>query len=203
MCPACGERYSHWVAARGASAQVGELSTEVHNLALLCTGDSTRNGAEFTPLTLWQLTGSVREDEDMSHPIDFRRSFSAGARRSGGRPPRQLRRHGSDQPDDRSLLERTGWRTTLDYRENHRRGLDGVLTEVEQRWRGDAERFGPDGDVIVFSAVGPTPTAVWWRLRVEAEAIDAASSSRGADQHVRDTPSDPWRFSRQRLARVE
>ena len=108
-----------------------------------------------------------------------------------------------DEADDRSRLERTGWRTTLDYRENHRRGPDGVLSEVEPRWRGDAERSGPDGAVIIFSAVGPSPTAVWRRLRVEAEAIDLAPTSRGADQEVRDTLDDPRRFSRQRLARVE
>jgi hypothetical protein len=139
----------------------------------------------------------------MLDPIDPRRTPSVGPRRDDGRPSRQRRRHASAQPDDRSLLERTGWRTTLDYRENHRRGLDGVLTEVEPRWRGDAERSGPDGDVIVFSAVGPTPTAVWQRLRVEAEAIGPASGARGADLHVRDASSDPRRFSRQRLARVE
>jgi hypothetical protein len=74
------------------------------------------------------------------------------------------------QGDDRALLERIGWRTTLEYRENHRRGVDGVLCEVEPRWRGDAERSGADGRVIVFSAVGPTAAAVWRRLRVEAEA---------------------------------
>jgi hypothetical protein len=100
--------------------------------------------------------------ERMLHPIDLRRN-------PPGRAQRARRRHGASQPDDRALLERTGWRTTLDYRENHRRDADGVLAEVEPRWRGDAERSGPDGHVIVFSAVGPTPTAVWRRLRIEAE----------------------------------
>jgi len=139
----------------------------------------------------------------MLDPIDPRRTPSAGPRRVVGRAPRPLRRHASAQADDRSLLERTGWRTTLDYRENHRRDLDGVLTEVEQRWRGDAERSGPNGNVIVFSAVGPTPSAVWRRLRVEAEAMGLGPGARGADQHVREIPSDQRRFSRQRLARAE
>lgn len=143
----------------------------------------------------------------MLDPIDPRRTPSAGPRRVVGRAPRPLRRHASAQADDRSedrsLLERTGWRTTLDYRENHRRDLDGVLTEVEPRWRGDAERSGPNGNVIVFSAVGPTPSAVWRRLRVEAEAMGLDVSARGADQHVREMPSDQRRFSRQRLARAE
>lgn len=67
------------------------------------------------------------------------------------------------------MLEQAGWRTTLDFRENHRRDGDGVLSEVVQRWRGDAERSGPDGGVIVLCVEGPTPTAVWQRLRREAE----------------------------------
>ena len=184
------------------------MSTGFHSIAWLCTGASTRNGGEFTRLALWQLTGALREDGLMLHPIDPRRTPSAdshgvASRGVVGRPPRPRRRHASDQADDRSVLERTGWRTTLDYRENHRRGLDGVLTQVEPRWRGDAERSGPDGSVVVFSAVGPTPAAVWRRLRVEAEAIDTVTSPRGADQHVRDPLVDPRRFSRQRLARVE
>jgi hypothetical protein len=143
----------------------------------------------------------------MLDPIDPRRTPSAGQRRVVGRAPGPLRRHASAQADDRSedrsLLERTGWRTTLDYRENHRRDLDGVLTEVEPRWRGDAERSGPNGNLIVFSAVGPTPSAVWRRLRVEAEAMGLDMSTRGADQHVREMQSDRRRFSRQRLARAE
>lgn len=152
----------------------------------------------------------------MLHPIDPLRAPSTDVRRFVGRPPRQRRRHASsadgsgrdgrdglDEAYDRSVLERAGWRTTLDYRENHRRGPDGVLTAVEPRWRGDAERSGPDGALIVFSAVGPTPVAVWRRLRVEAEAIDHASPSRGADQRVRGRLDDPRQFSRQRLARAE
>jgi hypothetical protein len=87
------------------------------------------------------------------------------AERSTGR-----RRHASALLDDRTALEQAGWRTTLDFRENHRRDSDGVLSDVVQRWRGDAERSGPDGVVIVLSVEGPTPTAVWRRLRREAES---------------------------------
>ena len=68
------------------------------------------------------------------------------------------------------MLEQAGWRTTLDFRENHRRDGDGVLSDVVQRWRGDAERSSLDGGVIVLSVEGPTPAAVWQRLRLETEA---------------------------------
>ncbi len=178
-------------------------STGVHSERRLSTGASTRNRAEFTRLAPWLLTGSLREDGLMLDLIDPRHTPPAGQRRVVGRAPRPLRRRASAEADDRSLLERTGWRTTLDYRENHRRDLDGVLTEVDPRWRGDAERSGPNGNVIVFSAVGPTPSAVWRRLRMEAEAMGLDVSAQGADQHVREIPGDQRQFSRERLARAE
>lgn len=66
------------------------------------------------------------------------------------------------EPADRRTLERAGWRTTLDYRENHVRGLDGRLLRVEPVWTAEAERF--DGDVSVASAAGPTAEAAWAAL---------------------------------------
>lgn len=80
------------------------------------------------------------------------------------------RRHGVNQLDDRIMIERAGWRTTLDYRENHRRDSDGALVDVDGHWRGEAERVGPEGDALVFVVVGPSPTSVWRRLRSEATA---------------------------------
>ena len=140
-------------------------STRPHRLS---TGDSTRIRPKFTRLAIWQLTGGVLEDGAMTRPNDIRRS--AHGRRvvfHGDRVPR--RRHGTVDVDDRTVLERAGWRTTLDYRENHRRDADGVLSDIEPRWRGEAEHVGVDGDIIVYSVVGPTPAAVWRRLRAEAE----------------------------------
>ena len=47
------------------------------------------------------------------------------------RSERWPRRHGVLlEPTDRRALERAGWRTTLDYRENHLRARDGQLLEV-------------------------------------------------------------------------
>ena len=72
------------------------------------------------------------------------------------------------QPDDRRALERAGWRTTLDYRENHIRGRDGRLLEVVPSWTAEAERF--DGDLAVASANGTTADEAWAHLRDDVEA---------------------------------
>lgn len=66
------------------------------------------------------------------------------------------------EPADRRSLERAGWRTTLDYRENHVRGLDGRLLRVEPVWTAEAERF--DGEVTVAVGVGATQDEAWAAL---------------------------------------
>lgn len=79
---------------------------------------------------------------------------------------RQYRRHGvSLEPADRRALERAGWRTTLEYRENHVRGRDGRLLEVEETWTAEAERF--DGAFQVVAADGATADEAWAILRDE------------------------------------
>jgi len=72
------------------------------------------------------------------------------------------------QPADRRDLERAGWRTTLDYRENHVRGLDGRLLRVEAVWVAVAERY--DGDLAVASGVGATADDAWSAVRAEIGA---------------------------------
>ena len=85
------------------------------------------------------------------------------------RPTTRPRRHGSVlEPADRRSLERAGWRTTLDYRENHVRGLDGRLLRVEPVWTAEAERF--DGPLVVASASGGSEAAAWSLLRAEIDA---------------------------------
>lgn len=79
------------------------------------------------------------------------------------------RRHGLVLgPADRRALERAGWRTTLDYRENHVRARDGRLLEVIPAWTAEAERY--DGELSFVSAVGATPDEAWARLRDDVEA---------------------------------
>ena len=82
--------------------------------------------------------------------------MSMSTLRSSGRP----RRHGVlVEPPDRRALERAGWRTTLDYHENHVRARDGRLLEIVPAWTAEAERY--DGDLTVASAVGTTIEEAW------------------------------------------
>jgi hypothetical protein len=93
------------------------------------------------------------------------------------RPDRRARRHGAVlQPSDRRALERGGWRTTLDYRENHVRGLDGRLLRVEPVWIAEAERY--DGQIVVASAEGGTADGAWAALRADIDAANVTTLSR-------------------------
>lgn len=84
-------------------------------------------------------------------------------------PVQRARQHGAVlQPSSRRDLERAGWRTTLDYRENHVRGLDGRLLRVEPVWTAEAERY--DGQIVVASATGSTADAAWANLRHDIDA---------------------------------
>jgi hypothetical protein len=99
--------------------------------------------------------------------------MSMSIRQSTCRP----RRHGLHlEPADRRALERAGWRTTLDYRENHVRGRDGRLLEVLPAWTAEAERF--DGELSFAAAVGATVEEVWSQLRQDVEAGRAKTTSR-------------------------
>ena len=78
--------------------------------------------------------------------------------------PRPRRRQWTtiDQPDRRAL-ERAGWRTLLDYRENHVRGTDGRLLAVEARWTAEAERS--DGAWLMTVVPTTTMDEAWAQLR--------------------------------------
>jgi hypothetical protein len=92
-------------------------------------------------------------------------------------PGQRARQHGAVlQPSARRALERGGWRTTLDYRENHVRGLDGRLLRVEPVWTAEAERY--DGQFVVASAIGGSAEMAWANLLVEIEAVPAATAQR-------------------------
>jgi hypothetical protein len=85
------------------------------------------------------------------------------------RPVDRARQHGAVlEPADRRALEREGWRTTLDYRENHVRGLDGRLLRVEPVWVAEAERY--DGEVVVAASTGSTADDAWRQLRADIAA---------------------------------
>jgi len=81
------------------------------------------------------------------------------------------RRHGAVIPPDRRELEAQGWRTTMDYRENHVRAWDGRLRQLHVRWFAEAERDGEE-DPTVVAASASTEARAWARLRAEADTVD-------------------------------
>ena len=92
-------------------------------------------------------------------------------------PALRPRRHGECiEPVDRRALERAGWRTMMDYRENHVRGRDGRLLEVEAVWVAEAERF--DGMMVVASATGSNVEEAWAALRDDIESSRYRALSR-------------------------
>ena len=80
------------------------------------------------------------------------------------------------QPPERRDLERAGWRTTLDYRENHVRSVDGRLLRIEPVWIAVAERY--DLHVSVASAEGPTADDAWQNLWIEIEEARVTTAYR-------------------------
>ena len=87
------------------------------------------------------------------------------------------RRHGPVvEPEARRQLERAGWRTTIDYRENHVRSVDGRLLRIEPVWVAVAERY--DLHVSVASAEGSTADEAWQNLWIEIDEARITTSYR-------------------------
>lgn len=83
------------------------------------------------------------------------------------------RQHGAVlQQQDRRELERAGWRTTLEFRENNVRARDGRLLRVEEIWHAEAERDPHGRGVDLIVATAPERDEVWALLRREAELAD-------------------------------
>ena len=84
---------------------------------------------------------------------------------------RRRRHHRAIEHSDRRLLERDGWRTLLDYRENHVRDRDGTLLAVVPQWTGEAELDLAAGaparrlSTLVATVTAATQDAVWAQLR--------------------------------------
>lgn len=89
----------------------------------------------------------------MARPL-ISRTTSAPRRRWHRSTLRQL---------DRQALERVGWRTTLEFRENHVRLGDGQLIDVEPFWTAEAERDG-----VVISASARSESRAWSRLESQS-----------------------------------
>ena len=101
------------------------------------------------------------------------------------RLPRQ-RQHGAVlQQSDRRELERIGWRTTREVRENNTRGRDGRLLQVEEIWHAEAERDpsgGADRGVDFIHATAESVDEVWAKLRRQAELADVRRADHAAAQ---------------------
>lgn len=99
------------------------------------------------------------------------------------------RQHGAIlQQADRRELERAGWRTTLEFRENNVRGRDGRLLQVEEIWYAEAERDAGsravrsrDG-VDFVHATAESVDSVWAKLRRQAELADVRRRAESFDQ---------------------
>lgn len=96
------------------------------------------------------------------------------------------RQHGAVlQQGDRRELERSGWRTTLEFRENSTRGRDGRLLQVEEIWHAEAEREpsnGRDRGVDFIHATAESVDEVWSKLRRQAELADIRRADRAPAQ---------------------
>lgn len=94
------------------------------------------------------------------------------------------RQHGAIlRQADRRELERAGWRTTLEFRENNVRGRDGRLLEVEEIWHAEAERDPRSGHGLDFvHATAESVDEVWSRLRRRAELADVRRADQAAAQ---------------------
>ena len=75
-----------------------------------------------------------------------------------------------DQPDRRAL-ECSGWRTMLDYTENHLRATDGTLLAVVPRWTAEAERAEATR-TRVASVTATTRDEAWAQLRQATRVAD-------------------------------
>ena len=64
----------------------------------------------------------------------------------------------------------------LDYRENHIRGRNGRLVEVQAVWVAEAERF--DGAMTVASATGASVEEAWATLRADIDGSRVRTLSR-------------------------
>jgi len=80
------------------------------------------------------------------------------------------------QPPERRDLERAGWRTTLDYRENHVRSVGGRLLRIEPVWIAVAERY--DVNISVASAEGESAEEAWQNLWIEIDEARITTSYR-------------------------
>ena len=157
-CPWPGQRYC-WSCRRrdfaGSSRAVRggrpQLSGVVHRLS---TWSATSNPHGFPSCCSQAIWRTV---EPMASPL----LSSARIERAS-----HNRRHRSTLRQlDRRRLERVGWRTTLEFRENHSRSIEGRLLATESMWVAEAEFEGR-----VIAAIEHSESRAWARLASIASA---------------------------------
>ena len=122
-----------------------QRSGEVHRLS---TWSATSNPHGFPSCCSQAIWRTV---EDMASPL----LSSARIERAS-----HNRRHRSTLRQlDRRRLERVGWRTTLEFRENHSRSIEGRLLATESIWVAEAEFEGR-----VIAAIEHSESRAWARL---------------------------------------
>jgi hypothetical protein len=122
-----------------------QRSGEVHRLS---TWSATSNSHGF-PSCCAQATW--RRVEAMASPLLSRARIERAS---------HVRRHRSTLRQlDRRWLERGGWRTTLEFRENHIRSIEGRLLGTESMWVAEAEFEGR-----VIAAIERSESRAWARL---------------------------------------
>ena len=99
--------------------------------------------------------------QTVSHPANRRRRRHRGAAAT------------AIAHSDRRALELAGWRTLLEYRENHVRDQDGTLLAVVPQWTGEIERDNPGAphsarairsSAQVLTVTADDQAAVWAHL---------------------------------------
>lgn len=82
--------------------------------------------------------------------------YPPGAARMRVRPVRERRRR---------ALEAAGWRTWLNYRENHRRDASGCLVAIDERWVVELEHADGRSLTVEASSASVAWLAAWERAR--------------------------------------
>lgn len=144
----------------------------VHTLCASSPGKPHRLHSQVTWFRIFLPTGWNLQDGTM---------FRMNTNRSGPDPvPRLRRQHRATLRQlDRRALEREGWRTTLEFRENHVRSESGRLLRIETLWVAEAERGSGASDTLdVLSATAVSESRAWAALRSEATKTDQVRTFR-------------------------
>lgn len=149
------------------------MSTSIHRIGARSPGNTHLTHKQVTWFRVFLPTGQCVHDGAMARLTNSRTAVGSATRR---------RRHhrSSLRQLDRSALEGAGWRTTLEFRENHVRSTNGRLVEIDTWWVAEAERERPTHDAplidataaVVVTASARSESRAWARLLAAAQSVD-------------------------------